>query len=270
MKNLIVILLAFFGCSLFARDKESSYQQSNDIPYGISVADQSDAYRSERCVLDIYYPTDKKGFKTVLFFHGGGLEGGNKFIPEELKGEGIAVVAPNYRLSPRASHPAYIEDAAEAVRWTMENIGRYGGDSTQIYVSGHSAGGYLTLMLALDTTYLTKRGIHPDQLAGYVPLSGQTNTHYTIRKERGQDMRIPVIDSFAPISHARKMSSPMILVTGDRNKELLARYTENLHLQDILKEMGNPDISLYELNGFDHGTMIAPGCYLLLEMMRKK
>ena len=36
----------------------------------------------ERCKLDLYQPTDKKGFATVVWFHGGGLRGGKKSIPK--------------------------------------------------------------------------------------------------------------------------------------------------------------------------------------------
>ncbi|MEG1617316.1 MAG: alpha/beta hydrolase [Bacteroidales bacterium] len=270
MKNLLFISFLIASQILIGAEKEKdNYKILKDIPYISENTSVQDDYRKERCKLDVYFPADQNGFPTVVYFHGGGLEGGNKYLPEELKDKGIAVVTPNYRLSPKAQHPAYIEDAAEAVKWTMENINQLGGDSTKVYISGHSAGGYLSLMLALDTTYLTKKGYHPDEMAGYAPLSGQTNTHYTIRKERGLDARIPVIDSFAPIFHSRKMKTQMILVTGDRKKELLARYTENAHLLDILREFGNQDINLYELEGFDHGTMVSPGCYLLVEMIRK-
>ncbi|MGL4292375.1 MAG: alpha/beta hydrolase [Bacteroidales bacterium] len=268
MKKLLFI--AFVSAiPLMSKAENQNYKIQKDIGYISESPSVADDYRTERCKLDVYFPTDKKGFPTVVYFHGGGLEGGNKHLPKELEEKGIAVVMPNYRLSPKATHPAYIEDAAEAVKWTMENINRLGGDSTKVYISGHSAGGYLSLMLALDTTYLTKRGYHPDEMAGYAPLSGQTNTHYTIRKERKLDSRIPIIDKYAPIFHPRKMKAPMILVTGDRKKELLARYTENAHLLDILREFGNDEIRLYELEGFDHGTMVSPGCYLLVEMIHK-
>ncbi|MGN1246305.1 MAG: alpha/beta hydrolase, partial [Muribaculaceae bacterium] len=120
---------------------------------------EADAYRVERCKLDLYVPEGKTGFPTVVFFHGGGLEGGEKFVPELLKEQGFAVVAPNYRLSPRAQHPAYIEDAAAAVAWTMRHIAEYGGTSSKVWVCGHSAGGYLTLMLALDKSYLGAHGV---------------------------------------------------------------------------------------------------------------
>lgn len=83
----------------------------------------------------------------------------------------------NYRLSPRATHPAYIDDAAAAVAWVMKHIGEYGGDPTRVYVAGHSAGGYLTLMVGLDKAYLARYGEDADRLAGLFPVSGQTNTH---------------------------------------------------------------------------------------------
>ncbi|MGL5561645.1 MAG: alpha/beta hydrolase [Tannerellaceae bacterium] len=243
-----------------------TYKMETDIPY---VANETDAYRKERCKLDVYYPDGQTNVATVVYFHGGGLEAGSKTVPNALREKGIAVVAPNYRLSPKANHPDYILDAAEAVAWTLQHIKSFGGDPTRVFVAGHSAGGYLTLMLAMDTTYLAKHGIDADQVAGYVPLSGQTNTHYTIRKERGLKSEIPIIDTFAPIYHARKMGTPLILVTGDRDKELLARYTENLHMKNILEAVGNEQIPLFELQGFDHGTMETPGLLLLLELMRK-
>lgn len=52
--------------------------------------------------LDVYYPVGKKDFPTIVWFHGGGLEGGGKHIPEMFMNQGFAVVAVNYRLSPKA------------------------------------------------------------------------------------------------------------------------------------------------------------------------
>lgn len=47
-------------------------------------------------------------------------------------------------------NPEYTEDAAAAVAWAVKHIAEYGGSPSEIYVGGHSAGGYLTLMLCLD------------------------------------------------------------------------------------------------------------------------
>lgn len=267
----LVMLVIVLMCTsvTYAENRNEEYSNLKNIPYlSINSNEKNDEYRTSRCKLDIYLPNKEKGFTTIIFFHGGGLEGGEKSLPEEFKRQKIAVVSPNYRLFPKVKSPGYIEDAAEAVAWCVKNIASYGGDPSKIYVCGHSAGGYLTLMLALDKSYLGKRGVDADSLAGYVSFSGQTNTHYTIRKERGMNMNIPVIDSMAPIFHSRKLMAPLVLCTGDRNMEMLARYTENLHLQDILRSFGN-NVPLYEFGGFDHGEMLQPGCELMLKLIKK-
>lgn len=245
----------------------SNYALKENIAY-ISNSEK-DTYRLERCKLDIYYPLDKKDFPTVIWFHGGGLEGGEKHIPDELKNKGIAIVAVNYRLSPKAKNPSYIEDAAESVAWVFNNIASYGGNPQDIYVSGHSAGGYLALMVGMDKSYLNKYNIDANRIKGLIPISGQTNTHYTLKKERGLPFEIPYIDNYAPLAHARKDIPPTLLITGDRRLELPARYEENAHLDAILRTLGNKEITLYELEGFDHGAVYAPGCYLILDWIKK-
>lgn len=263
-------LLALLACIFLALPmvaKGHEYRTISDIPY--TDNSETDAYRRERCRLDLYYPTDVKDFPTVVWFHGGGLEGGNKYIPELLKGQGIGVVAVNYRLSPKAKNPAYIMDAAKAVAWTMKHITDYGGNASKIFVSGHSAGGYLSLMLALDSKWLAAEGVSADSIAAYLPVSGQTVTHFTIRKERGLPNGIPIVDESAPINHARKNTPPIILITGDRTKEMASRWEENAWLESVLKSIGNQKVELYELQGFDHGTVHDPALILIQERIKK-
>lgn len=262
-KFLIVFFLLISSNGIFAQ----KYRNIADISY--CKNSDTDAYKKERCKLDLYIPTDRKDFSTIVWFHGGGLEGGNKFIPLELKEKGMAVIAVNYRLSPMEKAPGYIEDAAEAVAWAFAHIASYGGDPAKIYVSGHSAGGYLALMVGLDSSYLHKYGVDANRIKGLAPISGQTNTHYTIKKERGQSMVIPQIDRYAPITFARKDAPPILLITGDARLELPARYEENAHLAAILKQIGHAKTSLYQLQGFDHGAVYAPGCLLLLNWIKE-
>ena len=261
------ILLLLLGC-VMALSAQTVYQTQTNIPYLLND-DETDSYRTERCKLDIYYPEGIRDFPTVVWFHGGGLTGGNKHIPRELMEKGFAVVAVNYRLSPRATNPAYIEDAAEAVAWVFRHIRQYGGDPDKIIVSGHSAGGYLSLMLALDKSYLQKHQVDADRVLAWFPLSGQTVTHFTIRKERKLADGIPVIDQYAPLNNARKGTPPIYLITGDRNQELAARYEENAHLFAVLRGLGNDKVFLHELQGFDHGSMCAPGCLLMVDYIKK-
>ena len=255
---LLTLIAAAFSSS--AQSKDEGYKFVQDIPY--ASADEQDAYRKERCVLDIYYPETDKGFATLVWFHGGGLNSGNKELLEGFRRQGFAVVSVNYRLSPKAGCPAYIDDAAMAVAWTFENIEKYGGCKEQVYVSGHSAGGYLTLMVGLAKEYCQKYGLDPDRIAKLYPVSGQCVTHSQIRKERGLPDGIPVVDEYSPMYHAGRGGAPMILITGDRNLEMTARYEENALLQPLLKNFGHDSV-LYEMQGFDHGTVLAPASALM-------
>lgn len=268
MNKTFFVLLWFCALAISAQNPvKDTYKLEKDIAYVGSQ--EKDAYRKDRCKLDIYYPTDKKDFPVIVWFHGGGLEGGEKGIPDELKERGVAVVAVNYRLSPKATNPAYIEDVAESIAWTFDNIAKYGGSIKDIYISGHSAGGYLTLMVGLDKSYLRKFGVDANDIKGLIPISGQTNTHYTIRKERGLPLNIPIVDEYSPLNKARADLPPTLLITGDRKLEMTARYEENAHLESILKSLGNKNIELDELQGFDHGAVCAPGCYLVLDWIKK-
>ena len=263
MKRTFLIFAVFsIAIAGFAQDK---YTTKKDVPY--TDSGETDSYRKERCKLDIYYPQDKKGFKTIVWFHGGGLEAGSKSIPEGLKNAGIAIVAPNYRLFPHCKCPEYTQDAAKAVAWVRRHIAEFGGDTSQIYVGGHSAGGYLTLMLALDKSYLQAEGVDADSVKGYFPLGGQCATHYTIRKERKISYTLPIIDKYAPLNNARKLSTQIMLMTGERSLEQMARYEENLYLKAVLEGIGNKTITLHEFSGFDHGTAIVPACEMIKKAM---
>jgi len=252
------------------KEKPSGFKVESDILYRDQSTDaELTDYMKERCRLDVEYPLDKNGFATIVWFHGGGLKGGERSFPERLRKHGLAIVAVNYRLFPKVKNPAYIDDAAAAVAWTFHNIEKYGGDSTKIFVSGHSAGGYLTSMIGLDQSYLKKYGIDANDIAALIPLSGQTITHTTIREERGLPRTKPISDEFAPLFHNRKDCPPLILITGDRELELWGRYEENAMLARLMKEAGHKQTKLYELDGFNHGTMVNPGCDLMLVEIKK-
>ena len=244
------------------------YVQENNIPYYNEAVASTDPYIKERCILDIYYPKNSKGFATIIWFHGGGLSGGNKEILSGLKEKGFAIIGVNYRLSPKVKVKNCIEDAAAAVAWTFKNIAKYGGDSSLLFVSGHSAGGYLGMMIGLDKKWLQPYAIDANTIAGLIPLSGQAITHFEIRKERGIPDTQPIIDEFAPLFHVRADAPPLLLITGDRELELLGRYEENAYLMRMMKIKGHSSTTLYELEGFDHG-MVEPALPLVIKEVKK-
>ncbi len=261
------MITALLSIAIFGQQPQNSGELTRDLPF---VSKSEDPYVNEKCKLDLYVPKGVKEFATVIWFHGGGLTGGSKWVPEALRNQGIAIVAAGYRLSPRAKAPAYIEDAAAAVAWTVENIEKFGGSKRKIFLSGHSAGGYLASMVTLDKKWLKPYGIDPDSFAGLIPFSGQSITHYTIRQERGISERQPVVDELAPQFHVRKDAPPILLLSADRNRELYGRFEESAYFWRMLKEVGHTSVELLEFQGYDHGGMTAPGFPILLEFMRKR
>lgn len=264
--NLLILLL--FVQTAVAQKETYSYKTISNIAYYDQATRNSDAYIKERCVLDLYYPENAKDYPTVVWFHGGGITGGSKELPEALKNKGMAVIGVNYRLSPKVKAPEYIKDAAAAVAWAFKNIEDYGGDKDLIFVSGHSAGGYLTSMVGLDKSYLKAFGVDADSIAGLIPFSGHTITHFTVRQERGIPGTQPIIDSLAPLYHVRKDAAPLLLITGDREMEMLGRYEENAYMMRMMKVVGHKNTRLYEMDGYGHG-MTDPAFPLLVKMVKE-
>ena len=262
MKNL---LLLFLLLSAFYVNAQQQYITENNIHYYPDSINQKDNYLSTQCTLDVYYPKNAKNFSTIIWFHGGSLTGGKKQIPAALMDKGYAVIGVEYRLSPKAKAPAYIEDAAASVAWVFNNIEKYGGSNKLIFVSGHSAGGYLGMMITLDKQYLGKYNIDANRIAALIPFSGQAITHFTIRKEQGIINTQPIIDKYAPLYFVRADAPRMLLITGDRELELLGRYEENAYLIRMMKLSGHTKTTLYELQGFNHGGMPEPAFPLLLK-----
>lgn len=265
-KLFLSLFLVCFG--VLASAQKVEYTSKLNIPYYADAVNKTDAYIKERCVLDIYYPKNSPGFATVVWFHGGGLTAGEKELPEALKNQGIAVISVNYRLGPKVIAPKYIEDAAAAVAWTFKNIENFQGNSSLIFVSGHSAGGYLASMIGLDKKWLSAEGIDANKIAGLIPFSGQAITHFLVRKEKGIPDTQPTIDEYAPLFHVRADAPPLLLITGDRELEMLGRYEENAYLMRMMKIAGHKDTKLYELDGFGH-NMTAPAFPLLLNEVRR-
>jgi acetyl esterase/lipase len=95
-----------------------------------------------------------QGAPVLVYIHGGAWVIGNKReqglpLLHELARRGWVTVTINYRLSPRATWPDHIVDCKRALGWVREHISEYGGAPDFIAVSGGSAGGHLSALLAL-------------------------------------------------------------------------------------------------------------------------
>ncbi len=193
--------------------------------------------------LDIYLPENAE-FSVLLYFHGGGLQAGDKsnqqVFFEYMVSQGIAVVSANYRMYPNAKYPDFLEDAADAVAWVFDNIGKY-GKINGIYVGGSSAGGYLSQMLCFDKSWLSKYGIQPTDIAGFIHDAGQPTCHFNVLRERGVDTRRVIIDDSAPLYHIGEDDQypPMLIIVSD--DDMQNRYEQTMLLVSTLKHFGHSE-----------------------------
>lgn len=228
-----------------------------DLPYREGAG--LDDYQKSRCRLDLYLPSGAKNFPTLVWLHGGALTGGVKDDPtvvavaRHFAASGIAVAAVNYRLSPKAKFPAYLDDTAASFAWVKNNIAARGGNAGRVFLGGHSAGAYLALMVGLDASLLKPFGMDTTAIAGLVPVAGQTLTHYSIREERGLPKERIIVDAAAPLHHARKDAPPMILLYAENDMALRAQ--ENELLAAALRQAGHPAFTIRMIPGHDHGSV---------------
>lgn len=160
---------------------------------------------------DLYLP-EEKCKALVIWFHGGGLENGNRQkikFAAQLADAGVGCASVEYRmyanpkradsgLYPDGVYPEFIEDCARAVAYILENRKQL-GDPEKIYVSGQSAGAWLTLMLAMDPGWLERAGADRSAITGFISDSAQVTTHFNVLRERGLDTRLERIDEAAPL-----------------------------------------------------------------------
>lgn len=260
-RNILILTFSFLVCAAaFGAD----YTTTSNINYREG---SNDKYVNSICLLDIAVPQGAKDAAVVVWFHGGGLEGGQKEIPAALKNGKLIIVGADYRRINKVDVDTIIDDAAGAVAWTVRNIKKYGGNPKKIFISGHSAGGYLVDMVALDKSRLAKWGIDADSLAGVVPFSGQVITHFANRKKMGMQPLQPLIDKTAPLYYVRPDCAPMLIISGDREQELYGRYEETAYFWRLMKLVGHKDVTMYELDGYNHGNMPEGGFPLLLRFI---
>ena len=203
--------------------------------------------------LDIHLP-ECETFSAFLYFHGGGLESGDKTCSPEmlndLTSHGIAVISANYRMYPAARYPEFIEDAAAVTAWVVKNIGHY-GEMKGLYIGGSSAGAYLSMMLCFDRRWLGKHGISPQQISGYIHDAGQPTVHFHVLRERGVDTRRVIVDDAAPLFHVGTDTyyPPMLVIVSDHDME--NRYEQTMLLISTLRHFDHsePEVTLKIMNG---------------------
>lgn len=253
----VAILLTMIQAVSAQPTTQPAARVSDDIPY---LPPGADDRAQATCRLDLYLPAQPaRDFPLLVWFHGGGLTGGSRnadrAVAERFVAHGIAVANVDYRLAPQVKFPVYIEDAARAVAWATTAGVEAGADPRRIFVSGHSAGGYLTAMLAMDPHYLEAAGVKADAVAGYIPVSGQMLTHAQVRAERGLSPTRLIADAASPLYHLRADAPPLLLLVGD--DDLPARLEENRLFAAALAGLAqNRTVACHVIPNRNHDTIV--------------
>jgi acetyl esterase/lipase len=244
------LLMNFRPLALFNRlVRRDTYQKEADLEYG-SLARQK---------LDVYTPKEDFGnLPVVLFFYGGSWQSGWRqdysFIAQALTSRGCVVVIPDYRLYPKAKFPEFVEDGAAAFAWVHAQISRYGGDTGNIFLMGHSAGAYIAAMLSLDSQYLNRFSLSPGDVRAFIGLAGPYDflplkRQWLIKLFGGADG----IPETQPINFVTSSAPPALLLHGATDKVVRASNTQNLAQR--LREAGRPVIEIIYPN-YKHLTLL--------------
>jgi arylformamidase len=165
---------------------------------------------SEEC-LDIF-PAKNPASKILIFIHGGYWHLLDKtlfhFLAATFLKHHVTTVLINYPLAPAASIDAIVSSCRKAIQWVHDNVMRFKGDLSQMYVMGHSAGAHLAAMLLVedDTNFLK----------GVVALSGLFRLEPImlsyVNNVLLMDMETAIRNS--PVYLNPLNLSPLLLVTG--------------------------------------------------------
>ena len=191
--------------------------------------------------MDIYLPSGEIR-SAFLYFHGGGLEKGDKssaaFFAQYLTERNVAVFSANYTLYPDGCYPDFIRDAAYAVSMVKSYISEKLRADIPLYIGGSSAGGYLSMMLCFDKSYLSEVGLDNSYVAGYLHDAGQPTAHYNVLKHSGIDKRRIIVDESAPLYHVGfedKYPRMRFIVS---NNDMKNRYEQTMLILSTLSHFG--------------------------------
>lgn len=199
-----------------------SRKVASDLAYG----------EGPRRKLDVYAPVTaaKRPLPVIVFLYGGswanGTREGYHFAARALAAAGFLTIVPDYRLVPEVHFPGFIEDCAQAVRWTRARAHDYGGDPDRIVLVGHSAGAYNAAMLALDPKFLGRDRAAIKGFAGlagpydFLPFDGAITTT-TFGKW-------PKPEETQPIHYADASAPPMLLLHGSEDGTVWPKNSINL------------------------------------------
>ncbi|AMJ63806.1 alpha/beta hydrolase [Bosea sp. PAMC 26642] len=199
---------------------------------GSRLAARDVAYSPDpRQRLDVYVPQNvPAGAPVMMFIYGGGWNNGSKndygFVGHAFASRGFVTVVPDYRLVPQARFPDFVQDCAAALRWAQDNVAGHGGDPARMHLSGHSAGAYNAMMIALDRRFGARAGVRPGLINSVSGLAGPYD-FLPLDDPRAVEAfgRYPKLAETQPVNLVRPGAPRVFVATGDADTTVLPRNT---------------------------------------------
>lgn len=133
------------ACPYVDRKNAKTIRCEKDIIYDDGLPDI--------CALDFYEIPSESKKPAVLLIHGGGFSAGGKKYRKGLAQyfalNGFAVFCIDYGLAPKYTFPEPIRHIVNAANYVYDNADRFNIYGDKIIVTGDSAGGYFSAMLAV-------------------------------------------------------------------------------------------------------------------------
>jgi arylformamidase len=203
----------------------------------------------QECV-DIF-PAEKKLAKTMVFIHGGYWHLLDKslfhFLAPAFLKKNVTTVFINYPLIPDVSMDMIVASCRKAIRWIHDNIMRYNGAPSQLYVMGHSAGGHLASMLLTDDLPFLKAVV---SLSGLFRLDPIMFSY--LNDVLG--LNIDIAKRNSPVFLRPTSSCPVLLAMGtdesdefkDQTMEMYNSWKNKHHCIEVLKIPGKNHYSILD------------------------
>lgn len=206
-----------------ARNPDRKTERIRDIAYG----------PLERQRLDLYVPAATGPHPVLVFFHGGGWERGNKdeyaFAGKRFAAMGYLTAVVNYRLTPEGKYPIFMEDAAAATAKVVEIASSYGGDPDYLFLTGHSAGGYIVVQLAVAEEFLAAEGLSIRDIDGVVGNAGPydflPSPLDVVHRAFGTEDNAAIT---MPVNRVTADAPPMLLLAGGKDTDVLSHNAPNM------------------------------------------
>ena len=224
--------------------------------------------------LDVAMPEeDGTNRPAIMQIHGGAWIIGDKReqgwpLIGHLAANGWVCFNVNYRLSPAATWPDHLIDLKYALKWIREHADEYGIDPNFVAVTGGSAGGHLTAMMALtenDPEYQPGFELADTTVQAAVPVYAVydfTNRLGTMLKTfRGQMLEPMIMKAFfdkepekfhraSPLDRVHAEAPPFLIVHGDR--DTLAPVEDAQLFVKTLRATSRSEVMYTELRGAQH------------------